>query len=77
MAHQLGRLYAQAKLTDGAKATAKEMFARVKAVFAERIPTRNRLGVETCAEAEKTLLPLRQNGGARYMDRLFPRQDWP
>lgn len=58
LAHPLGQLYVEQHLTEDAKTTAENMFARVKAVLAERIPTRDWLSEGTRAEASAKLAEL-------------------
>lgn len=58
LAHPLGQLYVEKHLTEKAKSTAEDMFARVKAVFANRIPTRDWLSEGTRVEAAEKLAGL-------------------
>ncbi len=58
LAHPLGQIYVDAHLTENARTAAEDMFARVKAVFARRIPTRDWLSEETRAEAAAKLADL-------------------
>ncbi|WOI58295.1 M13 family metallopeptidase [Palleronia sp. LCG004] len=55
LAHPLGQLYVERHLTEDARTTAENMFARVKAAFADRIPTRDWLSEDTRAEAAAKL----------------------
>ena len=58
LAHPLGQLYVEEHLTEEARTMADGMFARVKTVFADRIPTRDWLSEGTRAEATETLADL-------------------
>ena len=70
LAHPLGQLYVEANLSDEARATAEEMFTRIKAVFAERIPTRDWLSEETRAQASEKLraLTAKMGGPEEWID---------
>ncbi|NDV49718.1 M13 family metallopeptidase [Salipiger sp. PrR003] len=70
LAHPLGQLYVEANLSDEARATAEEMFTRIKAVFAERIPTRDWLSEQTRVQASEKLraLTAKMGGPEEWID---------